>query len=50
MKKLLYLFLALAFIACANPGGGPDGGPYDETPPQILSMSPAIGTTQAQPK
>lgn len=50
MKKLLYLFLALCIIACANPGSGPDGGPYDETPPRIIAMSPAIGTTQAQPK
>lgn len=26
-------------LACANPGSGPDGGPYDETPPRIVSMT-----------
>lgn len=33
--------------ACANPGSGPDGGPYDETPPRIVAMSPEIGSTGA---
>lgn len=33
----------LAFVACANPGNGPDGGPYDETPPRLVSTSPALG-------
>ena len=39
MKRLFY-FLALLFVvACANQGSGPDGGPYDETPPRIVSMT-----------
>ncbi len=43
----LYLLMtvctALLLTACANPGSGPDGGPYDETPPRIVSLSPAQG-------
>ena len=31
--------------SCANPGSGPDGGPYDETPPHILRTQPAYGAT-----
>lgn len=47
MKRLLYIVtIALCLLAaCANPGSGPDGGPYDETPPRIVAMSPAIGQT-----
>lgn len=33
----------LCLTACANPGSGPDGGPYDETPPRIVAMSPPLG-------
>ena len=29
--------------ACANPGQGPDGGPYDETPPTVTLLSPQMG-------
>ena len=49
MRKILPLLLTL-FIAlsCANPGSGPDGGPYDETPPRIVAMSPAIGQTDCR--
>ena len=36
--------------ACANPGSGPDGGPYDETPPHIVSMTPAIGSVNIKTK
>lgn len=28
---------------CANPGNGPDGGPYDETPPRLVKLSPQLG-------
>lgn len=49
MRKILsLLLLPLLCLACANPGSGPDGGPYDETPPRIVAMSPAIGATQAR--
>ncbi len=37
-------------MACANPGSGPDGGPYDETPPRIVRMSPHIGGTDVKQK
>jgi len=38
------MVLSLGILTgCANPGSGPDGGPYDETPPRIVGMSPALG-------
>lgn len=40
---LLTALVGLLLTACANPGSGPDGGPYDETPPRIVSLSPAQG-------
>lgn len=44
IASLVYLLLsAVCMVSCANPGSGPDGGPYDETPPRIVSMSPALG-------
>lgn len=39
-KLLCVLFLLMAFGACANQGAGPDGGPYDETPPKLVGMTP----------
>lgn len=33
----------LLLMACANPGPGPDGGPFDEEAPYIVSMSPKLG-------
>lgn len=40
----LYLIILVAALAsCANPGSGPDGGPYDETPPHVVSMTPRLG-------
>lgn len=33
------LAATVALAACANMGGGPDGGPYDETPPHITGMT-----------
>lgn len=35
----------ILFGACANPGSGPDGGPYDEEPPRLVGMQPRIGET-----
>ncbi|MDO4212207.1 MAG: Ig-like domain-containing protein [Bacteroidales bacterium] len=49
MKRLIFLviFTIAAYItvltcmvSCANRGAGPDGGPYDETPPRIVGMTP----------
>lgn len=44
MKRLSLFLLALIGLtsliaACANQGAGPDGGPYDETPPRIVGMT-----------
>ena len=48
MKRLLFLvtFIIAAYaivltciVSCANMGSGPDGGPYDETPPRIVGMT-----------
>lgn len=49
MKRLLFLVLftiaayvvvLTCIVSCANMGSGPDGGPYDETPPRIVGMTP----------
>lgn len=44
MKRLVFFFLtviglSVLIAACANQGSGPDGGPYDETPPHIVGMT-----------
>ena len=44
MKRFTLFLLALIGLtsliaACANQGAGPDGGPYDETPPRIVGMT-----------
>ncbi len=54
-RDLSFLFLIalpvlLTLTGCANPGSGPDGGPYDERPPQVLNMMPQLGVTNAAPK
>lgn len=49
-KILTFLTVALLIVACANPGSGPDGGPFDETPPRIVHMSPALGGTNEHTK
>lgn len=52
-KKPFDWLLALPFIAfilsCANMGS-PDGGPYDETPPKVVSTSPSFGAVNVSPK
>ena len=63
MKRLLFLviFTIAAYVtvltcivSCANTGSGPDGGPYDETPPRIVGMTPpsqvASGTATGKKK
>ncbi|MBR1387758.1 MAG: Ig-like domain-containing protein [Alloprevotella sp.] len=42
--------IGLSLHSCANPGTGPDGGPFDETPPSIVAISPAQGTTSVGKK
>ena len=44
MKRFSLFLLALIGLtslitACANQGSGPDGGPYDDTPPRIVGMT-----------
>jgi len=49
-KSIRYPFLftvILLLMACANMGT-PDGGPYDETPPVVVSTHPRIGATHAK--
>lgn len=45
-NNTLYILLAmlLAFSACANRGGGPQGGPRDTIPPIMVKESPLNGT------
>lgn len=52
MKKLLYLLAVsscLLVISCARMGN-PDGGWYDDTPPYVVSSSPADRATNVKPK
>ena len=55
-KTFHYLFCVATVIAgvllmdsCANRGGGPQGGPKDETPPVPLTYSPQNGARNAMP-
>lgn len=54
MKKIFIPFIIFAvsflIIACANPGSGPDGGPYDEHPPVIVKMHPQLGALNTTSK
>ena len=45
-RHLIYigLFAALLCTACANRGGGPQGGPRDTIPPAVVKESPLSGT------
>lgn len=49
-RGMLAMGLLLSFVSCANPSSGPDGGPYDETPPRIVAMSPTLGGTNEKGK
>ena len=52
MKNLLYLLAVsscLLAISCARMGN-PDGGWYDDTPPYVVSSSPADRATNVKPK
>ncbi|EJW89096.1 lipoprotein [gut metagenome] len=54
LRKISFFALMMVtfslLAACANPGSGPDGGPYDETPPKIVNMTPMLGQSSVQPK
>ena len=46
-KYYIFLWMVLAALclrACANKGMGPQGGPKDTTPPDILNVTPANGS------
>lgn len=45
----LVLVIALA-VACANRGVGPQGGPKDETPPEMVKENPPSGSTNFKGK
>ena len=47
-RYILLLLLTMIAVACANPGAGPDGGPYDEHPPYIVEMNPKLGQPNAK--
>lgn len=51
-RHLIYigLFAALLCTACANRGGGPQGGPRDTIPPAVVKESPLSGTLNFQGK
>ena len=50
MKKLVYIFcIACVIISCARMGS-PDGGWYDDDPPQVLGASPADQATNVKQK
>lgn len=42
--RLSYISVLFLLVACASMGT-PDGGPYDEDPPVLVSAKPAIGAT-----
>lgn len=46
-RSIYFSFLCLLIVSCANMGS-PDGGPYDETPPQIIRTSPGFGALGAK--
>lgn len=48
--SLAIIIMSQMMSSCANPGSGPDGGAYDETPPKIISMSPKLGKRHANPR
>jgi len=50
MKKLVYIFcIACVIISCARMGS-PDGGWYDDDPPQVLGASPSDQATNVKQK
>lgn len=50
MKKILFfIFSLLLLMACANLGT-PDGGPFDEDPPKVVSTTPKYASTNTKVK
>ena len=49
-RMLLWMAMALTVLAACARMGQPDGGWYDETPPHIVSTSPADKSTGVKGK
>ena len=51
-KNYIYILLIalLACSACANRGGGPQGGPRDTIPPALVKETPINGTLHFKAK
>ena len=49
IATLMMVAAAMLVVACARMGT-PDGGPFDETPPRIVSTSPVYGAVNANSK
>lgn len=47
ISAVLMVVFTTLIVACANMGS-PDGGPYDETPPRVISTSPVYGAANAK--
>lgn len=49
-KYIITLIAIIGLYACASTGHGPDGGPYDETPPKFIRATPEPNATNNQRK
>ena len=47
LTSLPFLLIFLFVLSCARMGT-PDGGPYDETPPKVVSTSPKFGSAHVK--
>lgn len=45
---IMALYGIITILSCANRGTGPQGGPKDTTPPQVVKYSPADGSVRMQ--
>ena len=48
--SILYFILCLCLVCACASIGSPDGGPYDETPPRVVTSTPLNQATNAQEK
>ncbi len=50
LKHIFYFLIGIGITSCANRGVGPQGGPKDERPPQILKEEPLNGSVNQHSK
>ena len=50
LHYILYFALGILLLSACASIGSPDGGPYDETPPRVLSSTPGNQATNARQK